>query len=772
MSKRTFPPRLPAEADKAPHTIENFSESSDEAIGRSLHSAFFLTENYELMVEKKDAREDEDKYYCIDLNKYWLPANSVYSIGMRLIEREGFVRAIVLVVDDLLRRTEPSKSRHTRVAYFVSTLAKFFEYIWLKDIYDLSQLKDEHFDELFDRLSQGGWNSALDIQSRLTAQLELFSEEDKHHEMFSGSNQRLSVRSKEFQRLLFSNIDAQEVSDHFRAIKLFQLSKGWISHLPPAAESNSTTARNFGFSILRQTLDVINSLYYVPVGLKVFPYKNSCERSRRAARPAGRTKNISPEVAGKLLSCAFVWLYEYSDLVLEMLTEVCSSVIATFSVSPSTPGLNSKRVLRASAARVRFEEISGLIIEGVDSRSHNSDKTNVRILITTLQTACFIVIATLNARRRDEVQHRKLGVHYGCCREANGEMGLYDLVIYVEKSIKDYDHFYAGESTFRAISVLENIQDIYNNVDRALGRDTWDDIPELERTLFSYRRMSRIEGVGAKRCWYEFDASNGVSKNFVSLALGVETPCFPLTPHMFRRLYCLIFMYRYEVPDIRYLSRHLRHGDLLQTQVYVTDSDAISDSMSIASLFGARNSSLANKQHLIDIGIELKNTATEKLSDIVYSIVSGEKYAGGFSRFVRAIYKRFMRDVDFSQLNMEAKSGVIFQRLQGKGYLPETFSHGNCMAGSTRSQRLIASCRGDEGPDKSKASPILCSKCPMHCVNERFVDALMDDLQDMSMRSSACKAGSIEDVALRAEISNLRAVLEYYEGNMGAKRVD
>lgn len=732
------------------------------SVAQPLHSHFTITEDYVILVYKVEAREDENKYYSVDLKKYWLPGNSVYPSGMRLVEREEFVKAIVLVVDDHLRRSEPSKSRHTRIAYQISSLVKFFEYMWLKDIYNFSQLRDEHFDELFDKLSQGGWNTALEIKARLANRLSLLSDDDRYHAIFRGPNQRNSVRSREFQKLLFSNVETREIFDHFRDIKLFQLSKGWISCLPSAAEEGSIVIRSFGFSILRQTLNSINALYYVPVGLEVFPFQDATSRSRRATPPAGRTKNISPQVAGRLLSYAFLWLYEYADLVLEVLSEVCTSVIGTHKVSPSTPGKNLLEVLKGSTAKEAFEKKTGLVLNGCDSHKISTSGLSLRVVINTLQTACFVVIATLNARRRDEVQHRKLGVHYGCCRETNGEIGLYDLLIYVEKSLKDYDHFYAGESTFRAISILEKIQDYYNEVDRSLGRSTWESVPDLERTLFSYRRMSRTEGIGAKRCWYEFDASHGVSRTFISLALGLDEPSFPLTPHMFRRLYCLIFMYRYEIPDIRYLSRHLRHGDLLQTQVYVTDADAVSNSASIETLFGYRNSSKSNRKHVIDIGVELKNAAVDKLADVVYSIVSGEKYSGGFSKFVKTIYKRFMSNVDFRQLSAEAKSGVIFERLQGKGYLPEPFSHGNCMAGTTRSQRLIASCRNEDGPDKSRASPDLCSKCPMHCVSVQFIQALSDDLEDMLARISVIDASSIEGLALQSEISSLRTVIGYH----------
>ena len=105
----------------------------------------------------------------------------------------------------------------------------------------------------------------------------------------------------------------------------------------------------------------------------------------------------------------------------------------------------------------------------------------------------------------------------------------------------------------------------------------------------------------------------------------------------------------------------------------------------------------------------MREVANEKLGDIVFSIIAGDSYAGGFSRFVRKIYKNFMKSVDFTELDIEARANKVASRLQGKGYLPEPFKHGNCMAGSARAQ-LTAACRSSDGTGakKMRASPKLC----------------------------------------------------------------
>ena len=743
-------------------------EATRTSVSR-LHPDLKVTENFVLLVKKLDARADEEQFYPINLNKYWLAPNAVYPNGLPLASRADLTTAIIEVINAFLYRVDPSKSRHTRVAFIVGSVAKFFEYMWLNDIYKLSQLTGDLFDRLFDSLVEGGWHSALSIKVRLDQALSDFSEEDIGHPIFIGDNQNKSVKSKELKKLLATNIETREVAVYFRVIKLFQLEKGWILKLPKAAEEDSEPPSGYGYSILRQTLEAINMLYGVTNGPQIFPYFEHVIRSKRATSPPGKTINMSPAIAGMLLSSAFAWVYDYSEHVLKILSELCDSAVMASREGKVVLGCYFEKALSNSSARRSIEELIGLDIKWVDCTG-GRDGLSVRDLIQCLQTACFIVVAALNARRRDEIEHRKFGIHYGCCKEVEDSGGLYELTIYVEKSLKDYDVFYVGESTVKAVSVLEKMQDCYVSLDKLLGRDVWEATPPRERVLFSYRRMSRIAGVGEKKCWFHFEAcSDGAAKKFLSLALNEDVDSFPIRPHMFRRMYCLIFMYRYEFSDIRYLSQHLRHGDLVQTQTYITDPENVSELESIDSYYGPKHASLSSKQQIIDIQLEMREVANEKLGDIVFSIIAGDSYAGGFSRFVRKIYKNFMKSVDFTELDIEARANKVASRLQGKGYLPEPFKHGNCMAGSARAQ-LTAACRSSDGtgPKKMRASPKLCSKCPLHCTNVKFLENLKADFIFMKKRAAEMEVGSLELRTLNEDADNLEELIQHYDVQFGS----
>lgn len=747
----------------------SIEQSATPTAARRLHPDLVVTEGFVLLVRKLDARADEEQFYPIDLNKYWLAPNTVYPDGLPLLSRTDLTAAIVEVIDAFLYRVEPSKSRHTRVAFIVGTLVKFFEYMWFNDVYKLSQLTEALFDRLFDLLVEGGWHSALSIKVRLEKALSALSEEDRGHALFIGHNQNKSVKSEEVKKLVATNIESREVAVYFRMIKLFQLDRGWISKLPKAAEEESVSSDGYGYSILRQTLESINMLYGITDGPQIFPYVEHVTRAKRATSPPGKTINMSPAIAGMLLSSAFKWVYDYSEYVIKILSELCDSAVMVSREGQTTLGCNYAQVLNNSSARKAIEELTGLNIKWVDSR-YGRDGLSVRELIQCLQTACFIVVAALNARRRDEIEHRKFGVHYGCCQEVKESDGLFELTIYVEKSLKDYDVFYVGESTVKAVSVLERLQDCYVSLDKLLGRDVWEATPVRERVLFSYRRMSRIDGVGKKKCWYHFEGGpEGAASKFLSLALNEDVESFPVTPHMFRRMYCLIFMYRYEFSDIRYLSHHLRHSDLVQTQTYVTDPDNVSELESIDAYYGSKHASLSSKQHIIDIQSEMREVANEKLGDIVFSIITGDSHAGGFSRFVRTIYKRFMKSVDFSELDIEARANKVASRLQGKGYLPEPFKHGNCMAGSARAQ-LTAACRSSDGtgPKKMRASPELCSKCPLHCTNVKFLENLKADFIVMKDRVAEMQGGSLELRTLKTDADNLEKLIQHYDLQFGS----
>lgn len=736
------------------------------------HPALRVTSDYLLLVKRVDARQDEEPDYVLDLKKYWLPANSVYSEPIPLVSRPGYIKAIIEVIDSYLYRVEPSKSRHTRAAFILSSVVKFFEFMWLKDVFEFESINEELFDSLFEDLVAGGWHKALGISDRLDSMLYGLTERDRDIPLFTGRYQHSSVRASEIQRLLGTNIDAREVAAYFRKIKLFQFEKGWISKLPKSAVDGYRKPSGYGYSILRQTLESINLLFMTSSGLKIYPYPEYAKRAKRATAPQGRTANISPVVASRLLSYSFLWVYDCSDLVVELLADMRNAVVRASREGLLQLGSYLPEAVLRSNSRLKLEKLLGVKIEGTDNGSKTT--LSVREVITCLQSACFVVIATLNARRRDEVEHRKLGIHFGCCAELDRDLELYELVIYVEKSLRDYDRFFVGQSTYLAINALEQLQLEYIECDRVLGRCNWDSVPERERTLFSYRRMSKAAGFGAKQCWYTFDAGkDGLARKFLGMALSGDIESLPLRPHMFRRLYCLIYMYRYELPDIRYLSRQLRHSDLIQTVTYVTDPEAVSDKNSISTLFSSRGASDAVRDHVKNIEIEMREVADEKLAEIIFSILSGENYSGGFSRFVRSIYKKFIKNVDFSLLSIEAKSKNITDRLKRKGYHPEPFSHGNCMAGSARSQ-LIAACRASDGtgPQKGRASPKLCSQCSLHCTNQNFIESLKLDLDDMESRLLMMPTDTIESQVLRSEISNLIYVIAYHEAGFHAGKLN
>ncbi|WP_236477187.1 hypothetical protein, partial [Pseudomonas sp. PA-3-11C] len=169
-----------------------------------------------------------------------------------------------------------------------------------------------------------------------------------------------------------------------------------------------TLGRNY--SSLRQTLEALNYLYRIPnlYRLGMVPYPEYSRLSKRLTDTPGRTKNINSYGAGKMLEEALTLLYEQSDAILETIhyAGACLSNI---------DGRNIKTKLNDISLH------SKLINPSVTTENIYKPITikHLNHLTRDLLTACFLIIAIFNARRRDEITHRKLGISLGACTVYN-----------------------------------------------------------------------------------------------------------------------------------------------------------------------------------------------------------------------------------------------------------------------------------------------------------------------------------------------------------------
>ncbi|WP_226103978.1 site-specific integrase [Burkholderia seminalis] len=677
-----------------------------------------------------------------------------------------FAAALVLALDVFCRRARSGKRFSIKCRHITSVLAKFFEYLWISDIYNLSGVQIDILRELIQSIGRGGWQDALCIRERLSGWVlagglpgELVSSNGK------------SVVTERFCSALGTNANGQEAVlyaaflDAAREGAIVK-SSGAASCSASDIEDELPESTQYSQSTLREVMTTLNYLFDLPlgVGTKIYPFPDIQGMAKRHGRGASRTKNLGIAEAGKLLAECVRWIYQIGPRLVELVRQLSECVIQSSSESREVLGHNLDEFLRISSLRAELDTILPGPISGLDSKRTEHRSMTVRSAIVLLQTAVFVVVATMNARRRDEVIHRKYGIHQGFIVALDAELGLFKGEFYVEKTLLDYDFFYVNQITVDACSLLETLQEIYFKVDHVLGRRLVDEIPPRERSLFSYRRMSRIAGIGAELCWYEFDIGRGVGRWFVQLALGADTRLRP-HPHMFRRFYALVYYYQYSNATLQALSQQMGHRSLLSTLVYVTDGTSRKEGERIKDVIGSPRAQ----------GIRLQNKATQKeldkvsdelLFDTVLEVLEGTAVSGGYPRYIRHVHRMLLKSVDYDEENFRQASKRIVQILKSRGHEPQPMPHGQCNAGRSASSHLAACGKAyDRRFRKELTSPITCSGCSYQSFNEGYLEALKIDLASQKKRLGSIVG--VERLVLEKLIKDTESVIFFHMKRMG-----
>jgi len=733
-----------------------------------VHPHVSLGDDFKLRLVRLDARSDEAQCREIDLAEFWLPANAIYSEPQSLVNRQTFAGTIVLVIDKYFQRARQSKSRHCRAAFIVTTLVKFFEYMWLRDIYELASVTQLDFDNLAKALAEGGWHKALNFRNRLDAALDAGRHSLSAKLLSLGRNHLRGVVPQSVKRHLGSNLIAREMAYyHSRILRSYE---GRINdYAKSVLDKGDITPSGMGYSLLRQTLEAINLMLDLPSGFGVtyVPYPEPVRLAKRLGRPQTRTRNLGAIEAGLLIGEAFKWLYIYGPTIRELIAGICEQVALSFTAGREVLGYNLEEWLNNSPARRQLEEQLGMEIDGIDRGSVSA--LSVRKVFLSLLSACFVLIATMNARRRDEITHRKFGIHRGFTEVEDELLGLYKGRFYIEKTYQDYLEFYVNKTTRDAALLLESIQNIFDDLNRHLGRPLLGDSPAREQSLFGYHRFSRIEGVNPTRCWYQFESCrNGPTSDFLKRALGSQY-LLGAHPHMFRRLYALVHMYQHEIPSLQALGQQLGHDSLSTTQVYVTDHAMREDVERIAAKIDrtGRMRSRMFAFHIAGIQKELNIIRDEKLIETVLSIISGQPASGGYPSYIRRFYRMASGHIDFSKLDLERQSQVLSAAVKKRGHVPNPMRHGQCMVG-TQMPAPTARCYGPDGQTRPhNASPHTCAKCPFHYLNNAYLRNLEIDLDELDTTSADPSVTEFQRERARIDAGNLRIAILHHRERLG-----
>ncbi|WP_148051178.1 hypothetical protein [Pseudomonas fluorescens] len=719
----------------------DFSVYVKEEIGRvGLHSDIKLDSDGVVKIRRHDTRADESHkdFAVFDLKIFWLPPNDIYDLPTSLLSRDDLTCAIILFLNDFMFRTRSSKGRHDRARVQARQCIKFFEYFWMLNYLQLSSVPHNFMHSFAKEISQIGWTGILNIKARIDTVI------------FQGPGSVLSKR--EFASALATNIDGSDFGLIF---------KHYMSRFSEEVRLELIT-QPLGYSSMRHLLGALNNLHGLAggIGLKQFPYLNSLALCRALTSTPLRTPNIGPKDAASLFAGSFEIILSLADRLVLLLENVSNSVIDNFKLGRFELGSN----------------IEGIVLEaGMDKlippnkigkgNSSNTGGNYVCGLILLLMSACFVVLAVCNARRRDEIQHKKYGVHYGCATIMNEELGLYVSEFYIEKTLLDYSVFFINGISYRAIKVLELIQDQFAKVDRALGREA-EVVSDRERNLFSYRRLGEREGIGQELCWFSFsDTRRGYVARFFDYIFPMGHS-LDVSAHMFRRLYGLLFMYRHELPEVQALSYQYQHDCFTATVTYITDPAVEGELNSIFNLYGVNpaNARKSYTEHCEDLEESLLDIAKDRMAELVEYTLSGGNGRGGFTKFLKAVYKKYLNSVEFVNLTSNEQTKVISDRFVSRGHLPNPFRHSLCVASPSR-QSTSARCSSPvtKALRPELASPTVCHGCPFQYLNEYHIKNMIQDHAHLLSELGRSLEGSTTAQRLVGEIANLGRIIQFHD---------
>lgn len=749
------------------HTFPREHILSIEVISSSLtHPDFKLDDDWNLNIRDQFARSDETQFRSVRMSKFFLPPTAIHSRPMPLITRPLLAGYCVLAAECYYRQLPGlSKSSMDNTVFIPIVLAKFFEYCWLEGIYDPTTVTAELVDRLTILLSEGGWALALRVEQRL----KLFVEACPADVLQSFAKTKELKRSEKTPLLvqniisaLGTNLSAKELQPclavMFDALGLKMSADQKRRPLPPTR------------TMLKQYLDPLNLLARLP-GQFAFSaplVPNPYQSAKRVARAGSRTRNLSVENVALLVSRALFWVDHVGPVVCDGLEELALDMLSRKANGNKWLGLGAPKI--AKRIYRNLAELLG------DEAEHFSDLGNGRKLsyelaklITSLQVACFVLIGAMNARRRDEISGRRIGLHRYALEKVDVELGIYQAYFYVEKTYRGYMPFYVNAATARAIKLLERIYDAYDWVDECHGRRQSEVTPE-EATLFSIRSFNNLDGFNAKPSWFSID--DAVRTGRFAVFRGADTPA-KFNAHALRRFYAIFFYYRYENGTLHGLMYQLGHSNLGSVLTYITDPKGRPEMEKIAQALKPNlcDRKAAFEIHCSDIEESLREVGAEKLRNNIENALRGEA-SGGYAKYIRRLDVKLAQSVEFDSVGWSDRVDRLTKRVIAAGHWPTPMHHGDCMAGG-KAPWGLAHCADKENAKlrTENAGPITCGTCAWHQANLGNVRNLEEDLATLEEKILV-EQNIIVKVRAERDVVNLKRVVALHRSRITSVSLD
>jgi hypothetical protein len=410
---------------------------------------------------------------------------------------------------------------------------------------------------------------------------------------------------------------------------------------------------------------------------------SSAKVAQRLGTEAQRTKTIPLKVAIATIKESSEWVLNYSEAILELYES--DADVETAQQKLQILGLNKSIKKGKQNSRAR-ETLEGLLRQTI--------------------AACFITIAALTARRKEEI----FDLGYGCIDNSRGD-GAYWLTIYMEKTLQRYDLCPVPSIVNKSISILQKISEKAR-------------IKSGDDSLWQYSSPAgetiKLNGPMVLRALNLFYDSNIKREGFEDWTFSF---------HQFRRIFALLYFYRFEGAYIAALAHHLRHFNIEMTKRYITDTKFLKEMREIGEEWSASF---------------LRETINGKRK---LGGRSGEKIKQKFEKWASV----FRKKVDVYERERIVAKLLRYMRRVGTEFTQQVWGT-VCACPKNTSLSKHAGCANQKGqPEIERASIEKCGGCPFSIYTERFPSAVNEEIL---IREKARK--TVPENSVIAEVQELK----------------
>ena len=518
------------------------------------------------------------------------------------------------------------------------------------------------------------------------------------------------------------------------------------------------------------------------------PFYNTTLLARKYSRqPSGRTENLSISEGSYILKRAFEIVLEHGPTFVEILKRLDQEQFPVKTRADVFNNQKSQRFKEFTETQMRgflknekpFDQLTnrmGLlpIRHWSPSPTINDKKNSITLLhlIALIHGACFIIIAFLNARRESEIIDKTTGLRTIDLSPLNEELDIYICNFHIAKTYQDRHLFYVNRSTARTIHLLADIK-IY--LSKCMSK-----VDDNEQLFSICNPIPLVRSQNLTQRSFNFDDKGRIySIDFLMKYLYPNGGAPNFKSHMGRRFFALIYHYRYDNSDLLSLKQHLRHLDIAMTKVYITDPDFREEAKNIESTIGKLKDAtrVDKKLHdclefdFTDLENEIEAAGKDRLTDIITRIISGDESAGGFTRYIRKLFRRFATDIEFVESSTEEQGLILSERLQTQGFKPNCMPHGQCNAPQHRGV-LNAKCRDEKHPTNTeRACASVCRECQYHYNNNNFLKNLEDDAKQLKEDMNDFMLPPMQQQRAQSDYENLIQVIELNRQNMDKNQI-